>query len=283
MKVKDYFQSSSNDTNIRDVINTTKSDEGTLKYELSNENKYVCLYCYYEKNDNYKENFIFFLENAILDNIDYYIIINGNCSLDIPQKTNIIVVYRENTYYDFGGWSYCINNHIKKKYDYYIFLNTSVRGPYLNDLNTNWLNEYLKLFNNDDVKLVGSSINMYSGSWLYNKLVKKFNHTGPFTHIQSMFFILNSEGYEYVKDYNFFNENYNNFNDVVAYKEIGLSQLILKNNWNINCILSKYRNHDYRILKTNINTTGDDPYYVGSYFGDTIDKYEVIFFKNNRW
>ena len=47
------------------------------KFE-SNRNNICCFYAYYEKNDLYKSNLEYFLKNAILDDVDYYIIINGN-------------------------------------------------------------------------------------------------------------------------------------------------------------------------------------------------------------
>ncbi len=252
--------------------------------EINKDNKYVCIFAYYEKNESYKENLNYFLKNGIYDNIDYYIIINGKCTLNIPKKSNINIVYRENKGYDFGAWNYCVNNILNKSYDYYIFLNTSVRGPYL-DKNKNWLDEYLKLFNNKDVKLVGSSINIYYNNPSFfgeTKLLEIYGNTGPYTHVQSMFFILNKEGFEYLKSKNFFKEDYEDFKDLVAYKEIGMSQLILRNNWNINCILSKYRDYDYRKVKHNFNPSGCDPYWNGAYFGKSIDPYEVIFYKNNR-
>lgn len=246
-------------------------------------NKYVCIYAYYEKNDNYKENLQYFLNNGIYDNIDYFIIVNGNCSINIPEKTNIKVIYRENKGYDFGAWNYCINNIIKRPYDYYIFLNSSVRGPYLKNKNINWLEEYLKLFNHVDVKLVGSSINIFDNDNFENiDLFEIYRKNSPYTHVQSMFFILNNEGYEYLKNNDFFKKEYNDFKSIIAHKEIGMSQLILKNNWNINCILSKYRNYDYRKVNYNFNPSGFDPYWKKTYFGESIDPYEVIFYKNNR-
>jgi hypothetical protein len=247
-------------------------------------NEYVCLYAYYEKDEQYKENFKIFLETAILDNVDYYIIINGKCTLDLPKKTNINILYRENKGYDFGAWSYCIKNYINKKYDYYIFLNTSVRGPYL-DKKKNWLNEFLKLFNTPDVKLVGTTINILT-NYLDYDLFKEYSKEPPYSHIQSMFFILNSEGYDYLMSLDFFNEEIiNNYtmNELIINKEIKLSQYIITNNWNINCILKKYKDNDYRKVKHNFNTHGDDPYYINAYFGETIKPEEVIFFKTNRF
>jgi hypothetical protein len=73
--------------------------------------------------------------------------------------------------------------------------------------------------------------------------------------------------------------------DIIYLKEVGLSQIALNNGWNINCILSKYKNLDYLNLNTDINSTSTDgdPYYPNKYFGNTINPYEVIFFKNNRF
>jgi hypothetical protein len=260
----------------------------SFKYEQNN--KYCCIYAYYEKDDLYKENFIYFLKNGILDNVDYYIVLNGNCTVNIPQKNNIIVYQRENKGYDFGAFSYVINK-FTKKYDYYFFLNTSICGPYLNNNDKKWIYYFLELFNKDkDVKIVGTSINIYRNNYFekYN-LTKIYNKNNPFIHIQSMFFCIDNEYFNYLKNINFFNEdevnNVSNIHYIIAYKEIGLSQHALNNNWNINCILSKYKDIDYRNLKKDINNTSyeGDPYYENSYFGKNIDKYEVIFYKNNRF
>ena len=85
-----------------------------------NYNKICCFYAYYEKNKLYKDNFEYFLNNGLLKNVDYYIIINGKCSVLIPKKNNIIVFQRENIGYDFGAFSYAIQR-VHKNY-YYIKL-----------------------------------------------------------------------------------------------------------------------------------------------------------------
>lgn len=258
---------------------------------FKNSNKICCLYAYYEKNQLYKDNFIYFLNNGILDHIDYYIIINGKCSVIIPKKNNIIVFQRENIGYDFGAFSYSIQR-INKEYDYYFFLNTSVIGPlwktnYENSIK-NWTIPFLKLFNKD-VVLVGTSINILTNNNIGKYDLKKiYGKNGPYSHVQSMFFCINNEYYNYLKKINFFNESEMNNAPkllyIIAYKEIGLSQIAIKNGWNINSILSKYKDLDYRTITQNINLSSGsgDPYYKGRYFGDSIDKYEAIFYKNNR-
>ena len=248
-------------------------------------NRYVCLYAYYEKNDEYKNNLIYFLENGgIRNDIDYYIIINGKSTIDIPKYSNVNIIHRENKGFDFGAWQSVIKNNITKSYDYYIFINSSVKGPY--SVGNSWLEQFLVLFNKDtNVKLVGTSINILKTSW--NDLREVHGNIPPYTHVQSMFFILNNEAFNYLYKIGFFDDEQilnekNNMPYMIVNKEIMLSQLILKNNWNINSILSHYRDIDYRVLKDNINTSGEDPYYTGAYFGKTIQPDEVIFYKGYR-
>ena len=304
--------------------------EKDMKESFSNSysnNKLCCLYAYYEKNDLYKNNFKYFLDNGILENVDYYIIINGNCTVNIPEKKNITIYKRDNKGYDFGAFSYAIHK-LNKEYDYYFFINTSVCGPYISQENKNkpWTEYFLELFNsaqettshdtdlgradamNDvnsgranemnesdksNIKVVGTSINIFthntigSKDHLYN-LVEIYHKNKPFSHVQSMFFCIDKEYFDYLKQINFFNEeelnNARHIDYVIANKEIGLSQIALKKGWNINCILSKYKNMDYRTVNSDFNPSSHngDPYFNNSYFGNDIDKYEVIFLKNNR-
>jgi hypothetical protein len=259
------------------------------------QNKYVCMYAYYEKNNDYKENFKYFLDNVILkkNDIDYYIIINGECTLELPNESNNIkIIRRKNAGFDFGAWSHCIKNYIKKSYDYYIFLNTSVKGPYPE--NIEWLKIFLDLFKTDtgNVKLVGTSINVLDNFEIFqnsaNTYKELYNYDGPYTHVQSMFFILDKEGFDLLDREKFFDdeEELNNNKDIdyiILNKEIKMSQIILRNGYNINAILSKYKDIDYTKITKNFNPSASDPYNKDTYFGNTITKDEVIFFKTNRF
>lgn len=244
-------------------------------------NKYVCIYAYYEKNEEYKSNLDFFLKHGILDNVDYYIVINGNSTVEIPENIeNITVLKRENNGFDFGAWSYALPK-LEKDYDYYVFINSSVIGPYITDEdkknNRNWLQKFLELFNTPDVRLVGTTINMYTD--INNKLL---------THVQSMFFVLDKLGIDYLKSNYFFEEeiinNMKQINEIVFNMEIGMSQQILNNGWNINCIVPNYRDQDYRILTKNINIPDHitDVVYKNRFFGRSLQPEEVVFYKKYR-
>jgi len=251
-------------------------------------NKYICIYAYYEKNDIYKENLNFFFNNGgILDYVDYYIVINGNYTIKIPEIINIKVIQRENKGYDFGAWSMVLNNYINKDYDYYIFINGSVRGPYISPYSiNNWLDKFMELFNNKDTKMVGSTINILDNN-IYNHMFNtQSNDKIPYTHIQSMFFILDNDALTYLKKLDFFNEekinNIINISIIIKDYEIQLSQLILKNGWNINCIVPYYRDLDYRLVNHNINNSSD-VLYNNAFFGRTLIPEDVIFYKYYRF
>jgi hypothetical protein len=252
-------------------------------------NKLCCIYAYYEKDEKYKENFIYFLKNGIYDEIDYYIIINGKSTININEKENVKIFKRENKGYDFGAWSYGLSK-INKDYNYYTFMNTSVKGPYLHNICIKWYEPFLRLFNKD-VKIVGTTINILPNKlseFLPVPLKSYYKHDGPYSHVQSMFFIIDSEYLNYLNSIDFFNEEKINkitdFYELISKYEIGLSQNAIIKGWNINCILEPYSNHDYRNINEEIfgNYSGDI-YHINNYFGKNVDPYNVIFYKNNRF
>jgi Rhamnan synthesis protein F len=215
----------------------------------------------------------FFLDNnGIRDDIDYFFIINGECSVEIPNLTNITIIKRENKGFDFGSWANALTV-TDLSYDFYIFINSSVIGPCLKNRN-DWLLPFLELFSDSsDIGLVGTSIGF-----------------GFYPHVQSMFFILNKESIQYlINNTDVFNEeklnSMTNINDIILNSEVGMSRAILKNGWNINCILSKYRGINYRVIKKDINSSSrhGDSYYPNAYFNKSIDRFEVIFYKSSRF
>ena len=298
------FNHAFNSKEDENIIETTVIEENSIQESISKipvvdivesekkVNSLCCFYAYYEKDISYKYNFTYFLNNAILDNVDYYIIINGDCTVSIPIKDNIKVYKRPNFGYDFGAYSFGIRQ-LKDKdlaYDYYFFINTSVIGPYFKDTDKSrdWTDHFLDLFT-ENVKLVGTTINILDKSIVTNyNLQQIYKKSPPYVHVQTMFFAIDKEYFEYLNSIHFFNEvelYQKDFNYIIIFKEIGLSQIALSKGWKINCLLDKYRDIDYSKLKKDINPTSrnGDPYYLNSYFGNTISRNDVIFFKINRF
>jgi hypothetical protein len=249
--------------------------------------KIVLFYAYYEKNEEYKQNFKYFLKRGLLKDVKCYIIVNGECSVDIPEWGNVVVLRRENKGYDFAAYAHAISK-LEEDYDYYFFMNTSVKGPYYPAaVNPRWVDYFLPLFSKE-TKLVGTAINIYTSTQHndYN-LERLYSHKGPYTHVQTMFFGMDKELFQYLEEIRFFSEvelELKKLDYLIVFKEIGLSQKVLAKGWNLNCILPEYRGLDYRVLKEDINPTSlnGEMYYQGRYFGKTVQPEQVIFYKGYR-
>ncbi len=61
--------------------------------------------------------------------------------------------------------------------------------------------------------------------------------------------------------------------------EYGLSNCILNNGYNIDCMLSKYKNIDWNDVKDHDLNNLIHPSRKNSFYGKSIDPYEVIFHK----
>ena len=101
-------------------------------------------------------------------------------------------------------------------------------------------------------------------------------------------FCMTPELLKSLQDAHFFDEEEMNqmtdIEQVVAKKEIGMSQHVLQKKWNLNCLLPQYRGRDYVNLRNEVNYSshGGDPWYKNAYFGKTISSEESMFMKTNR-
>jgi len=255
---------------------------------------FAVIYAYFEKNGEYRRNLDFFIKKGVYannENIDYYIVVNGNTDYNFPQHKNLKVVYRENTGFDFAGYNYGIQESKKnKEYDYYFFINTSCRGPFLPDYckDINWLTPFIQLFNKDPtVELAGVTINPLTWSFI--------------PHVQSYFFVMKQSGLIFIEDSGLFCKNFDNIGNVIEYQEIELSLLFLRAGKNISCIIPEYQNLNYSQALKDLNergcysavtinnrtfcctgTSGDIVMPGKKCFGRDIHPYEIIFVKTER-
>ena len=224
------------------------------------DNNLHVIYAYYEKNDMYRLNLIYFLTYGYRTDIDYTIVINDKCSVNIPQKENITVIHRENVGYDFQGYFTGImslkNKGMLREGDHYMFLNCTVCGPFLPSYTKNyvsWYQPYLDLLS-DNVKLVGSTINL-----------------NPHPHVQSYLFIMGYQCIQFLLDKEFF-KIYKTRDEVILHQEIAMSQVVLKNGWNISCLIPEYQRIDYTQFNI-VLKKGAQPKRI-------LSPYEVIFVKS---
>ena len=245
------------------------------------------IFHYFERNSTYKNNLIYFLAVAVHDPADYYIIISGECSVSLPEYPNVTYIKSKNWNNDFGGYIKYINEYFKSSYEYFIFINSSVRGPFLPSyVEENWtdiLVGRLKF----DVHLVGSSINILPESSPYSGMFfEKYNYSGPYAHVQTTAYALTNEAIQYLIDIDFYDvRDELSKNDVIVSYELRLSQEIIRNGWNISTILPVYGDIDYRNISNiydNFSARTGDVLYDSAFFGRTLSPYECLFIKINR-
>jgi len=223
--------------------------------------KYLILYVYFETEDS-KLNLEFFLKNGVvsIDDREFVFIIKGHkCSVVFPEQKNVKTIKMSNIAHDFGGWTMGLSNVDISQYSHFIFLNDTVRGPFIPRYlpKESWVKCFTSLLN-DKVKLVGSTINYQS-----------------IKHVQSMAFSTDLQGLKILIDEKIFNiDNCAKMSKghLIRYCEMEMSNVLIKRGYEIEGLQ----------LSENKKIPTNDIHYVGKYFGSTINPIETMFIKTNR-
>lgn len=246
----------------------------------------VVIYAFYNKNKIARENLEYFFKYGYIPSVTYYLVINedkehesnrGIYGRILPSVSNIKILFRPNEGYDFGGYCRGIEEVLESKqsYDYFFFLNASAIGPL--DTKVPFFEKFQKLLKNN-VKLVGPTINITT--W---KEVLDGKPCLP--HVQSYTFMVTNDCLSFLWESGLFQRKYSKYLNIVKYQEIDMSTLVLRNGWNISCLVPEYQNKDYSKVWFDFNPTsvnGDIMFPGGRCFGRDIGSQEVIFMKSNR-
>ena len=197
--------------------------------------KTLVLYVFHEYNERVNA----FINKAVFkdENVDFIFICN-NKTLHFVVPEYVTVLKRNNIGYDFGGWSDALlTNDLYKKYDNFIFANSSIVGPYVPlNYTGRWTDIYLNRLTSN-IKLFGSTINT-----IQDPLHK--------SHVQSYIFAMDKETLNFlIKKEIFTMKSYvKTFNDAIFQKEVLMSRYIIKNGWNIGCLNKYYDGVDFRFV-----------------------------------
>ena len=235
----------------------------------------LVVYVYHESAGS-KANLEFFNKYGLYqtEDVTYILMINGEtCSVDLSPRWSKIQP-RRNEGFDFVAWTEGLSLVNKDDYDYFIFLNDTVRGPFID---RHWIRTFTSMIDHE-TKLAGISINCHV------KLYAHYHNRESVPHVQSMIWCTDQIGLDVVIP-KILNTEMLDKDKTVIYKEIGLSLAILDAGYNITCILPKYQ-VDYRLPENQFinsnNGAFGDPQYPNGYFGRTLHPLETIFFKANR-
>lgn len=234
--------------------------------------KTLVLYVFHQYNNRVK----YFIQNAIFnsDDTDFIVICNDKKEdFDVPNYVKILK--RDNIGYDFGGWSEALlTDNLYKNYDYFIFINSSVMGPYTVSYYTGrWTDIFINGLKNN-IKLFGSTINT-------------LNNPLELSHVQSYVFAVSKDTLEYLIDCEIFSikQYANTFEEAIWYKEVLLSRKVIEKGWNIGALCNIYKDVDFT-FKTkspenyNILFLGDIMFL--QYMNILWFKEELVFVKGNR-
>lgn len=232
----------------------------------------LVLYVFHEYNERVEH----FIKNAIFydDHVDFIMISNSKENY-FETPSYVHKLYRDNIGYDFGGWSDAIlKNNLYKSYDQFIFMNSSVVGPFIPAYYSGrWTDVYLDGLKNN-VKLFGSTINTL------NEPLEK-------AHLQSYIFAMDKNTLEYLIDCEIFSmTNYaNTFHHAIWDKEVLMSRKIIENGWNIGSLLPCYHNVDFT-FKHKKPEEYNIPFYndvmFSTYRNVLWNEYQLVFIKGNR-
>lgn len=231
--------------------------------------KDVILYSYYE-HPAAARNLQFFVDHALHGAADFIFIINGfNVSVNIPVGPNIEVVYRKNECFDMGAYNHVISangNGVKQKYDRFILMNASFRGPffpaYAQTLNLCWSSVFFAHLV-EDVKLVAATANCH--------------HTQR-KHLQSMLMATDKVGLELIQGCMGCESD---IHQAAQHGEVPMTGKIIDAGYQAVPIFS---------IRPTYGTVDDfwrecdfdDPFYEGRMGGFDVDPYDTIFVKTKR-
>ena len=195
--------------------------------------------------------------------VDFYIVCNGNIKLNIPDYVKYY--NRDNIGHDFGGWAHAIfTASLKDRYDFFIFINSSVRGPFIPPWCPikDWVSIFTRLIDYR-TKLVGTTIGIHQ----------------YMPHIQSMVLVTDKIGLEIGIKEGIFEVNPRPLprDKIIMEKEIGYSQTIIKHGYKIRPIVSAYYNVN---IKQKSKIRGLIHISNNKYFGTNLHPYDVIFIKD---
>ncbi len=257
--------------------------------------KVACIYHFFENDIEQLENLKYFLAKGISPDIEYFFLLASRPEIEFPTLANLKLFDIPNKSYDVGGYQAGFKIISEQgDWDYVFFLNSGVLGPILPGYTTTpWYELFISKLNSE-TKIVGTTVNLLPNVGNSYPTLKAVIDQSDFrdvidqnfsAHIQTMFFCISGDALDYVASKGLFDQVFSQEKlSIIANFELLLSQLLLRNGWNLSCIQKEYDNFDFRNITVdpNFSARNGDPYYPQAYFGRSVNPWDVIFFKTTR-
>ncbi len=256
-------------------------------YMRDESRRVAVFYHYFEADPVYRDNLVFFLSTADLETVDLFLIVADSKIPELPKFPRLRVLNTRNINLDYGGYVKALSQiEALETYDDLVFINSSVRGPFLpSGPEIPWFAHLTRLLSGD-VHLVGSSINhLPLGSRYARRYQSLFDHSEPLSHVQTPAYAMTQAAFRHLSSIGFYEDQGEYPKEEVIFRyEVRLSQEILAQGWNLASLLEGYRGIDYRKPHEDPNfaAVGGDPLRRNAYFGRTASPQELLFIKTNR-
>eukprot|EP00854_Cymbomonas_tetramitiformis_P013337 gene13337-15758_t len=246
---------------------------------------------------NSKGNLEYFLRHAVTEDksVTYAFIVNGFYrTVAFPNQSNVMVYERENSGYEFGAYSNFIEKHLLfvQSFSAYIFIQCSLRGPFLPNYETRhwtslWVNQL-----SDTVKLVGGPLYCRCKPFMQERstTASPWAYASQKLHLHGPILATDQVGLELLRP--LWRTAVGGDKELAIEVEIESTGKILRRGWNIRSQLLLWKGVDFqntsqvarkcRYLRDNSRKYSGELGYPGKYMGLTVEPLEMMFIKTNR-
>lgn len=250
---------------------------------MSPKNKTAVVYLYCDRHSRSQQNFENFVATGLIHNVDFFVAgSKTNLSTANYKRSNFKEIYVDDGEHEHQKISRFYRDHVKKSdYQSVVVVSSTMSGPYsVQDSAQNWVQRFTDRLTRE-THLVGSSIVIMPSDHPLTTLQNENNAAvGMATYVPTSAFALSREALDFLETKCFFDQEIPSCElSLQLFYEMRMSNLLLKNGWNVSCLLSKYSDIDFRSVKKDPNPTSwyGDPRRENSYFGGNISKQESVF------
>lgn len=252
----------------------------------------LLIYIFSDTDPMYMDNFDFFVTNGLSRNVDYIFVVQENPNITKQSQKRLtsilmkvpprsIVLPHKNKCYDTGTFGWALTHPsvspLVPSYKYFVMLNSSVRGPFLQPFfprRQDWHRLLTGMFGGPtNVHLVGATISC-EGTFSARR-----NAWRQSPHVQSWLLALDRPGLALLmKDGRSF-ACHKDREDAIWHGELGTSDLMLRYGYNIACLLGPYQGVDWRLEGNHRCNNEKNPMMGHSFYGTVLSPFATVFTK----
>lgn len=245
----------------------------------------LCIYVFSNTDPEYLDNLKFFVKYGMSadDGVTYIVVVQeqeGQPRPDLPDlPPNARYLTHKNECYDWGtiGWVFSSGQANPEQYAFFLFMNSSVRGPFMPPYvrgGAHWQDLFFNKLS-DHVKLVGPTISCEGSPWQGN--AKGEWRTNP--HVQSYVLATDKVGLDvWLRGGNVFT-CWSSMWDVIWHGELGSSLALLDAGFGLDSFMMRYQGVDWADKSNWKCNKQANPYGENYLDGVSLNPFEVLFVK----